>query len=55
MLPLTAAPDSYDTNFGDLDLFAGFPCPLKVPIETELRIGCWKTSGKRGLVLQTIP
>ena len=36
MLPLTAAPDSYDDDFGAMDLFAGFPCPLKVPVETEL-------------------
>ena len=36
MLSLTTAGDTYDDNFGTLDLFAGFPCPLKVPMETEL-------------------
>jgi len=39
MLPVTTVcdiNDTFDTNYGALDLFAGFPCPLKVPLESEL-------------------
>lgn len=36
MVPISVVEDPYDDNYGDLDLFAGFPCPLKVPLETEL-------------------
>ena len=52
MLPLTTAADSYDTRFGELDLFAGFPCPLKVPMETELA-RLLADQQQQGITLQT--
>ncbi|MFA7061661.1 MAG: hypothetical protein WC156_12700 [Pedobacter sp.] len=36
MITASMPDKSYDGNFGELDLFAGFPCPLKAPMETEL-------------------
>lgn len=50
MLSVTTAADNYDDDFGALDLFAGFPCPLKVPLETELA-GLLASRRERGAAL----